>query len=113
LHPCGIRRRKQGMNSVYSLHQDRQTVYMIENHREVRKAYVVRREGGFTVIELMDGSLIRLRNSRLFASKESADKELDRWRSRNIRMMDPETIWSAGSRSLSLRERLGPYAYPH
>ena len=101
------------MNRVYLSHRDHQIIYIIENHREVRKAYVVRREGGFTVIELMDGSLIRLRNSRLFASKESADKELDRWRSRNLRMMDPETIWSAGSRSLSLCERLGPYAYPH
>ena len=98
---------------MYSLHRDRQTVYIFENHREVRKAYVVRRESDFTVIELMNGAMIRLRNSRLFVSKESADKELDRWRSRNLRMMDPETIWSAGSRSRSLRERLGPYAYPH
>lgn len=86
---------------------------MIENHREVRKAYIVRREGGFTVIELMNGAMIRLRNSRLFDSKDTAEKELDRWNIRNLRMMDPQTICSAGSRSLSLRERLGPYAYPH
>ena len=47
---------------------------MIENHREVRKAYVVRREGDFTVIELMNGAMIRLRNSRLFESREDAEK---------------------------------------
>lgn len=98
---------------MYSLHRDRQTVYMIENHREVRKAYVVRRESDFTVIELMNGAMIRLRNSRLFESREDAEKELEKWHIRDLSVTEPEMLWAADRRSMSLRERLGPYAYPY
>ena len=98
---------------MYSLHRDRQTVYMIENHREVRKAYVVRREGDFTVIELMNGAMIRLRNSRLFESREDAEKELEKWHIRDLSVTEPEMLWAADRRSMSLRERLGLYVYPH
>ena len=113
MHPCGTRRSKQGENSVYSLHRDRQTVYIFENHREVRKAYVVRGEGDFTVIELMNGAMIRLRNSRLFESREDAEKELEKWHIRDLSVTEPEMLWAADRRSMCLRERLGPYAYPH
>ena len=81
---------------------------MIENHREVRKAYVVRRESDFTVIELMNGAMIRLRNSRLFESREDAE-----WHIRDLSVTEPEMLWAADRRSMSLRERLGPYVYPH
>lgn len=101
------------MNRVYLSHRDRQIVYIIENHREVRKAYVVRRESDFTVIELMNGAMIRLRNSRLFESREDAEKELEKWHIRDLSVTEPEMLWAADRRSMSLRERLGPYAYPY
>lgn len=98
---------------MYLSHRDRQIVYIIENHREVRKAYVVRRESDFTVIELMNGAMIRLRNSRLFESREDAEKELEKWHIRDLSVTEPEMLWAADRRSMSLRERLGPYAYPY
>ncbi len=52
-------------------------VYIIENSRNIRKAFVMKVAGDFCTIHLEDSdAAIRLRNSRLYVSEEEAKKAI-------------------------------------
>jgi len=54
-----------------------QYVYIVENNRWVRKATVISYSGGFYTLGFLDGGMIRLRENRLFASEEEANKVIN------------------------------------
>jgi hypothetical protein len=82
----------------------REEIYIIENHQHVRQAYVVRSNGGFTVIEFTDGAQICLRNSRIYRTREEAEEELTREGRCAVHTKTADRRMCASS-------MLGPYAY--
>ena len=52
------------------------TVYIVANGLTIEEAIVKRFSGGFYTIRFPSGGGIRLRESRLFASKEEAEKSI-------------------------------------
>lgn len=49
------------------------SVFIIESNRIIREAVVTGRRGDFYTIRFKDGGAIRLRESRLYRSKEEAE----------------------------------------
>lgn len=68
------------------------TVYFLENNQTVREAVVVRKESGFSVLRYGSGKGTRLRDSRLFSTKEEAENALPR-KSTSISRMGPYDFW--------------------
>lgn len=55
------------------------TAYIIESNRIIREVNVVKRSGEFYIVKFLNGSGgIRIRASRLFASKDAAEDSIPR-----------------------------------
>lgn len=57
------------------------TVYFVESQRIIREVKIIKCGGGFYTMRFVDGSGgIRLRENRLFGSKEEAEKSISKTR---------------------------------
>ncbi|MCH5260774.1 MAG: hypothetical protein J1F18_13510 [Lachnospiraceae bacterium] len=55
------------------------TVYFVESQRIIREVRVIKCGGGFYTMKFVDGSGgIRLRENRLFSTKEEAEKSISK-----------------------------------
>ena len=55
------------------------TVYFVESQRIIREAKIIRCVGGFYTMKFADGvGGIRLRENRLYSSKEEAEKSIQK-----------------------------------
>ena len=55
------------------------TVYFLESQRIIREAKIIKCGGGFYTMKFADGAGgIRLRENRLYSSKEEAEKSIQR-----------------------------------
>ena len=53
-----------------------ETVYLIENGVKIKEAEILKVAGGFCTIRFADGAGTRVRESRLYPTKEEAEHEL-------------------------------------